>query len=402
MNALLGLVSTPLAQWDATVIGPEVRIAKRATALAIVSEKERDTMKITDVRSTVVSIPRRKSLKTAYGEMPDTTTVVVQVFTDEGITGLGQTVAPAPWYGETSEGIKAGIDGYLRPAIIGADPLNIEQVFSLMFQALREGRYAITGVEFALWDIKGKALGVPVYQLLGGRCTPGAPLHAFVEREDVAAMAARIHELADQGWTWFKTKIGFGVAEDLAWYEDLRAAVGDRVRFQVDGNTGYSLGEAVQTLTQMEKMGGIALIEQPVRYLDEMAALATRVTTPLQADEAVTSPRSVYEIARSRAAHVLHFKIHKFGGLMQAQRMAAVAEAAGLEISVAPYFDIMAAAAAHFAAATPVAKWPAGFSDMTETLLTEPYLPDGLVLAPPQGVGLGVSIDEDKLAHYSA
>ncbi len=149
-------------------------------------------------------------------------------------------------------------------------------------------------------------------------------------------------------------------------------------------------------------MGGVALFEQPVRYLDEMARLAARLTTPLQADEATSGPRSVFEIARERAAHVLHFKIHRYGGLLPSTRMAAIAEAAGLEISVAPYFDIIAAAAAHFAAATPIAKWPAGFSDMTDSILAEPYQPDGIVLKPPSGPGLGVEIDEDKLAHYAA
>lgn len=358
-------------------------------------------MQITDLRSTIVRIPRRRSLKTAYGVSPDTTTVVVQMETDAGITGIGQTVAPAPWYGETAEAIKAAIDGYLRPAILGEHPFDIEHLFKRMYQALREARYAITAVEYALWDIKGKALGVPVYQLLGGRCTPGAPLHAFVEREAAKQTAERVEALAAEGWTWFKTKIGFGPSEDVAWYGAVRAAVGDGVRFQLDGNTGYTLGQAIQACTQMEQLGGIALFEQPVRHLDEMAVLASRVSTPLQADEALTGPRSVYEIARGRAAHVLHFKLHKYGGLLQAQRMAAIAEAAGLEISVAPYFDIMAAAAAHFAAATPIAKWPAGFSDMTDTILTEPYTPTGQFMQPPAGAGLGVAIDEDRLARYA-
>ena len=85
-----------------------------------------------------------------------------------------------------------------------------------------------------------------------------------------------------------------------------------------------------------------------------------------------------------------------------AARMAAIAEAAGLEISIAPYFDVIAAAAAHLATATPVAKWPAGFSDMTDTILAEPYEPDGIILKAPDGPGLGVQIDEDKLAYFAA
>lgn len=359
-------------------------------------------MKIREIRATIVPIRRRRSLKTAYGEMPQTTTVVARVFTDEGLSGAGQTVAPAPWYGETAEAIKAAIDGYLAPALLGEDPLAIERLYQLMEQALRDARYASTAVELALWDIKGKALNVPVYQLLGGACTPGAPLHAFVERMEAEATAARVRELHAAGWRWFKTKIGFGAREDVAWYDAVRDNVPGDVAFQVDGNTGYSLAEAVQALTALEQRGGLALVEQPVRYLDEMAVLATRLTTPIQADEALTGPRSVYEIATARAAHVLHFKLQKYGGLSQAQRMAAIAEAAGLEISVAPYFDILAAAAAHFAMATPIARWPAGFSDMEDTILEEPFQPEGQVLAPPEGPGLGVRVDADKLAHYEA
>ena len=113
----------------------------------------------------------------------------------------------------------------------------------------------------------------------------------------------------------------------------------------------------------------------------------------MQADESTGGgPRSAYEIAKERAAHVLHFKIHRYGGLLPSARMAAIAEAAGLEISVAPYFDIIAAAAANFAAATPVAKWPAGFSDMTDTILAEPYEPDGQVLPPPLGPVWGLRL----------
>ena len=360
-------------------------------------------MKIVDVRATIAAVQRKRALKTAYGTSPDTVTVVVKVTTDDGVTGWGQTVAPAPWYGESAEGIKANIDKYLRPAVLEQDPLEVAALVNRMFLALRGGTYAITAVEHALWDIKGKALGVPVYQLLGGgRINRGAVLHAFVERESADASAARVKELAGEGWRWFKTKIGFSLEEDLRWYEAMREQVGDGIVFQLDGNMGYTLGEAVQALTQIERMGGVALFEQPVRYLDEMAALISRLETPVQADEAVTGPRSVYEIADQRAAHVLHFKIHKFGGLLPALQMAYIAESAGLEISVAPYFDVLAAGAAHLAAAAPGARWPAGFSDMEDTLLTEPYLPEGQVLEPLERPGLGVDIDEEKLAAYGA
>ena len=359
-------------------------------------------MKILEIEATIVNINRSRVLETAYGASPATNTVVVRMTTDDGVSGVGQTVAPAPWGGATTETIKGQIERHLAPALIGEDPFDIERLHLKLRQTLRGAENAITAIDYALWDIKGKALEVPVYQLLGGFCMPGAVCHAFVERDEPAAMRDRIDELAADGWTWFKTKIGFGVAEDVAWYADLRARVDDGVRFQLDGNTGYTLGAAVNALSRIEALGGVALFEQPVRYLDEMAVLAARLRTPLQADEATNGPRSVYEIARERAAHVLHFKVHRYGGLLPARRMAAVAEAAGLEISIAPYFDIMAAAVAHLAVATPIATWPAGFSDMVDTILAEPYAPEGQILKAPPGPGLGVTIDEDKLAYYAA
>lgn len=359
-------------------------------------------MKIRDISASIVNISRSRGLATVYGLSETTDTVVVRLRTDEGVIGWGQTVAPAPWGGDAVEVVKHQIDRYLAPVLIGEDPLDIQRLHRRMFQALRPAVNARTALDFALWDIKGKALNVPVFQLLGGAVRPGALCHGFVEREEPQAMAARIEELAAEGWTWFKTKIGFAVSDDLRWYSQLRDLVGDSIVFQLDGNTGYTLGDAIQALPGMEAAGGVALFEQPVRYLDEMAELASRLTTPLQADEATADPRSVYEIARARAAQVLHFKLHRYGGLLPAVKMAAVAEAAGLEISVAPYFDIIAAAAAHLAAATRVAKWPAGFSDMTDTILAEAYAPDGDMLRPPEGPGLGLEIDEDKLAHYAA
>ena len=130
-------------------------------------------MKITKIDTTIVKISRSRDLATAYGVSTSTNTVVVQVRTDEGITGIGQTVAPAPWGGDTVETVKHHIEDRLQPALLGEDPFNIERLHLLMFQAHRAAINARTAIDFALWDIKGKALGwggdtVPVYQLLGG------------------------------------------------------------------------------------------------------------------------------------------------------------------------------------------------------------------------------------------
>ena len=316
-------------------------------------------MRIVDVKSTAVELPRTDTLRTAYGDITHERYVVVQVLTDQGIVGVGQTESPAPMYGDTAEAIKGKIDAYLKPAVLDQNPFDIEHLFSLMQRALSDGAYAITGIELALWDIKGKALGVPVYQLLGGRVAPGLRLHSSVSRAlPLAEAIAEVEALADQGWDWIKSKIGISVQDDLTWYRQMHDAVGDRVRFHLDGNTGYMLPEALQVLLPIEEMGGLALIEQPVRYLDEMVALAARLRTPLEADELVTGPRGAFEIARAGAAHVMLLKMQKYGGLLPARRIAAIAEAAGMACGIAVYWDILAVAGAHLAAATPVCNWP--------------------------------------------
>jgi muconate cycloisomerase len=355
-------------------------------------------MRITRVRSTAVRIRRSILLATSYGKTPDSNTVLVEVETDQGITGYGQTTSAAPWYGDSIEDIKAHLDRYLGPAMLGRDPLNIEDAVRHLDRVRTGALYAKSGLEFALWDIKGKALGVPVYQLLGGRVQDGVHLHGFAHFGAPEQMAEVARAEVEAGWTVLKMKIGIEPAGDLKRYRAVREAVGDRAVFQVDGNTGYTMAQAVPTLTAMVGMGGVGIVEQPVRTLDEMAGLARILNVPLMADESINRPEDAVEIATRGAAHVLHMKLHRFGGLLKAKRIAAVAEAAGMLLSVGPYTDVELAVAAHFAASTPNAIWPAGFTPMEDSILTEPMAMTGQRVAPRERPGLGVEIARERLA----
>jgi len=172
------------------------------------------------------------------------------------------------------------------------------------------------------------------------------------------------------------------------------------MRFQLDGNSGYSRSDAILALTQIEQLGGIGLFEQPVQNLEDLKAIASKVNTPLQADELLTGVRSSYELSGVKSIPVWHFKMHKYGGFTPLQKMAALAESADIIFSVAPYPDLMSAAAAHFAAASRNATWPAGAARNDDTILDKRMVPDGHVLRPPGGPGLGVELDEDKFQYY--
>ncbi len=196
-------------------------------------------------------------------------------------------------------------------------------------------------------------------------------------------------------------KIGMGVGDDLARYQAVREAAGDRAVIQVDGNAGYTHAQAIAALGAMERHGGLGIIEQPVERVDELADLARRFAAPVMADESLDGLESLIEIVRRGAAQAAFLKVTKQGGILPATKIAAIAEAAGIELSLAVYYDVLAAAAAHLAVALPAITWPSFVTRLSDTLLTEPLAPTGLLLRPPEGAGLGVALDPEKVRHYT-
>ena len=357
-------------------------------------------MKITGVTATILSVPRTVALHTAYGSRDDATTVLVQLATDVGHVGLGQVPVDPPFQG--AAGIKANIEAYLTPVVIGQSPLNITALVGAMERTLPGQPLAVAAVELALWDAKGKALGVPVYELLGGKVRDGISLMAMVQGSTPDALAAATREtLNAASYPVLKLKIGLGAADDLRRYRTVRDAAGDRAIIQVDANAGYTLAEAIPALGAMAAAGGLGMIEQPVARVDDLQALAARSPAPVMADESLGSPAEMLTIIERRAAHAGFLKIGKVGGLLAAQSIAQMAAVAGLPLSVAVYYDVLAAVAAHAAAAFPAVTWPSFVTRLPDTLLTEPLVPDGLALRVPDEPGWGVSLDPDKVRHYA-
>lgn len=359
-------------------------------------------MRITGVRARAVNIPRRSVLTTSYGARNDAITVVVEVETDEGVTGIGQTAVDAPFYGETAEGILANVRTHLAPAVVGESPLHIERLNGRLRAALPKHWSSHAGIELALWDLKGKALGVPVYQLLGGKVRDGVDLMGFVRRSDPARMAQdAVATLEETPFPVLKMKIGIDPREDVVQYRAVAEAIGDRAVVQVDGNAGYTISQAIPALAAMERIGGLGIIEQPVERTADLAEIARRVSVPVMADEAIYPPNDALEVVERRAASVALMKITKHGGILNVQKIAAIFESAGLILSVAIYYDIIAAAAAHIAAALPCVRWPSPATDLADTILTEPLSPRGVLLPVPEGPGLGVALDPDKMGKYA-
>jgi L-Ala-D/L-Glu epimerase len=359
-------------------------------------------MKITRVKPTVISIPRADTLTTSYGSRSDALTVLVEVETDAGLVGLGQSAVDAPFYGEPAEGIVANINAHLGPAILGHSPLDIEQLNRRMVEALPEHLSARAGVDLALWDLKGKALGVPVYQLLGGRYHEGVSLMGFVRHAEPEAMyeAARA-TLAETPYPVLKMKVGMDVPGDIARVAAVSEAVRGKAVLQIDGNTGWSLAQAISALSAMDKLGTLGAIEQPVARLDDMAHIARRFGAPVMADEAIYGPEDAIEVVKREAAQIALLKITKHGGILNVLKIAHIAEAAGIDLSVAIYYDIIAAAAAHIAVALPAVRWPSPPTGLNDTILTRSIEPTGLLMHVPEGPGWGVELDYDKVRKFT-
>ncbi len=358
-------------------------------------------MKIAKIRATIVSVPRTVTLTTSYGSCDDATTVVVEIETDDGFVGVGQTAVDAPFYGEPAAGIKTNIAAYLAPAVIGLSPLDIERVHVAMNQALPGHLSTKAAIDLAVWDLKGKILGVPVYQLLGGRLRDGVSLMSMVHRADPETMFLETQERLRTPYPVLKMKVGIDVDEDIARFRAVSEACAGRSVIQVDGNGGYTHGQAIRALSAMDKIGGLGMIEQPVKRLDEMADLARRFGAPVMVDEAIHGPDDAIEVLKRGSAQAALLKITKHGGILNVLKIAHIAEASGIELSVAIYYDVIAAAAAHIAAALPAVTWPSPPTGMGETLLTASIEPTGLCMSVPEGPGLGVELDPEKVLHYA-
>ena len=383
-------------------------------------------MKITQVETFNIALPWRRLHKMAFPSGKLGNYVLVRVHTDEGIQGLGEATVIKEWggdygryFGESPELTVAVIESVLAPAVIGLDPFAIEKAHHTMDFAIKGYPYAKTALDEALYDIKGKALGVPVYELLGGLYREEIPVaHSlgWMELEEATAEAAAA---VAEGIRTIKIKVGRSAEYDVRIVREVRRTVGENIDVVVDANQGWPHPKyAVAILRQMEDEG-IRYAEQPVEGLARMAHVARAVDVPIMADESAWTPQDVLEIVEREAADMISLYTTKPGGLFPAKKVAAVAEAAGLPLNVNGSHEtgVGNAANLHLVAST-AAVTEAGVFPVTTLKGKEPtqmagkmYLDDIVThpfeyrdgnLVVPSGPGLGIELDENKVEIYRA
>lgn len=318
-------------------------------------------MRITSVQAEPIvgNVLPELAIVSSLGEHTRGHYVLVRIQDDGGRTGLGEASVTSIWSGETQAGAIALVQEILAPLLIGADPFDIEWICRKMDQAVFANSFAKAAIEMALLDLQGKALGVPVYQLLGGRDKAAASIRlkfvvGAVEPE-IAAQRAR--RMVSKGWKAIKIKVGrhphprFDVERLAA----VRDAIGPDVWLSVDANGGYTVEQAVWAAARLEELD-VALFEQPTRRGDHvaMAAVRRRSPIPIMADESVFTPLDALEIIRHETADVLSLYPGKHGGIRATQHIAKMAEAAGIPCTIGSNLEreVATAAMAHVTVCT--------------------------------------------------
>ncbi|KMY53360.1 mandelate racemase [Bacillus sp. FJAT-27231] len=337
-----------------------------------------------------------------YDYMPS---IIVKVETDEGIIGYGETVADEHVTGETWEGAFYTLKNTLAPALLGKNPLEIEKIHDIMNKAVYGAPAAKAAIDIACFDILGKKLKQPVYQLIGGRYHDEFPITHVLSIAEPDYMAEEAATMVDQGYRSFKMKVGNDVRKDVERIKAVRSRVGEEIAIRVDVNQGWT--NSATTLTALRALREVNLdwLEQPVLAddINGMAFIRSKTDIPLMVDEGLKGPREMREVIEKQAADKVNIKLMKCGGIYPAVKLAHQAEMAGLECQVGSMVEssIGSAAGFHVAFSKKVITsveltGPLKFSkDVGNLHYDVPFI--RLTEQP----GLGVDVDEKTLAELT-
>ncbi len=308
-------------------------------------------MKITAVHVDTLELTMERPFVIASSAMAYGPCDLVRVETDEGITGIGEACPAYEFTGETLWSVADVIGEYLGPAVIARDPFDLEAIHRVWDRELSMvgNQAAKAAVEMALWDLQGKALGRPLCDLIGGRARPVLEEVVALGWGEPAALAADSRAMKAEGVRIFKVKVGDTPERDEQRVAAVREAVGPQARITVDANQGWwDAKTAVRAINLLEHHR-IEFAEQPVRMDDLEAARFVRahVSVPIALDESVRGPREALACAKAGACDMFVVKLMKTGGILNALKVNAIAEAAGIAVMVGNMGESSVAMSAH-------------------------------------------------------
>jgi muconate cycloisomerase len=359
-------------------------------------------MRIARLEPILVEVPFKRPVAAVHGTRTGQVSALLRVVSDEGIEGWGN-VDPTPGYSETScEDVHVAVTD-LTDVVIGLDPFNVHRLLAAMDARLPKRFEAKALIEMACWDLKGRALGLPVHLLLGGRVRDEVRLNAWIGTVPPEQAAREALEWLGRGFTSAKIKVAGAGPEGRERVAAVRSAVGDRMALRVDFNESLTRAEAVGVIDALEPYR-LTLCEQPIARADiaGMAEIRRCVRTPLMADESVHDEASLVAIIRQEAADIVKVKLMKQGGLWRTLRMIEIARAAGLRVVVGHGFGLTPSTLAELelaACSEAVLQGceAVGPLKMAGDVVVEPVALDRGVVRLSDAPGFGFAIDLDAV-----
>jgi L-alanine-DL-glutamate epimerase-like enolase superfamily enzyme len=293
-------------------------------------------MRITDIVTTPVEIryrPEYQADKRFYPKGPEQTNVIVEIHTDGDVVGIGEAAHSPGIYGETAWQTIDGID-YLKPHIIGQNPLNITRILMEIDRHSPVGNVAAkAGLDMALHDAAGKILGVPVYQLLGGRVHESLPTH--ITPATYENSASDLLNLMGKGFRAFKQKMSGDTDYDIDLVNSILDEIPSDVVLSIDVNQGWTVNQTLDILGVFERRKTFPrnlILEQPINAYDlaGMAQIRAASRVPLMADDGIRSVADLRNTLDQRAADIVSLKISRVGGIQTCLQMIKMAEAANV------------------------------------------------------------------------
>jgi len=277
----------------------------------------------------------------------------VRIDTDLGVTGWGEVCPLGPFYLPAfGQGARAGLYE-LAPHLIGAPPLELGRLNRRMDAVLKGHPYVKSAVDMACWDILGKAAGLPVCELLGGRYGEDFPLYRAISQDTPDAMAAKVAAYRGEGYRRFQLKVGSDVETDIARIRTARNAIGAGDILVADANTGWLKHEALRVCRGVADID--VYIEQPCATYEECLAVRGKWSGPFVLDESIDGLAPLIRGHADQAMDVVNLKISKLGGLTKTRQARDLCVELGVAMTIEDSWggDIVTAAIAHLAHSTP-------------------------------------------------
>ena len=376
-------------------------------------------MIIKAIRTHILTAPLSQPFAYARAWYETRTAMLVEIETDSGLVGWGECYGPAR--------VNSAVVKEIAPWLIGEDPLRTDHLWQSVYARLRDhGQKGVviqglSGIDIALWDIKGKHFGVPVHRLLGGPLRTevrayATGLYRRKSGDPGKYLAEEAASYVAEGFGAVKLKVGFGIEEDAAMARAVRAAIGRDVALMVDANHAYDAVAAIRLGRMIEELD-IGWFEEPVLPEDIAGyrAVKAAITIPVAGGECEFTRFGFRDLLASRAIDIVQPDTCAAGGLSECKKIADMAEAFsvrynphvwGTGIAIAASLQLLAVLPSHtptsLAPVEPMLEFDRTEHPIRQSILVTPIEHIGGVVRVPEGPGLGIEVDRKALARFAA